>query len=221
MPWGRRMRTDTWPDGPPGAVVSSMSMVGLLTGPDWSASMVLRPWSGPSSNKKGGLALASTTALACGSRATGGGHDCLLLRGLRSLGGRPRDQGSPSPPASTPLGLPPPVCGLSGQLRCSASRSTAVVVPLPGQLPGHGKPGVGLGELQLSAPQVLLDVEVGPALLSIDLVVECLAMGQRLVTALHGVVPGQLPPFRHGSPPSPGPSGPSRPESPLPRGGCH
>src|SRR5215211_4723577 len=93
----------------------------------------------------------------------------------------------------------------SGQLWCSASRSTAVVVSLPGQLPGHGKPGVGLGELQLSAPQVLLDVDVGPALLSIDLVVECLATGQRLVTALHGIVPGQLPPLRHGSPPSPGP----------------
>src|SRR5512133_1477218 len=173
------MRTDTWPDGPPGTVVSSMSMVGFLTGPDWTASMVLRPWSGPSSNKKGGLALASTTALPCGSRATG-------------------------------LGM---TASSSGpQLWCSANRSTAVVVPLPGQLPGHSKPGVGLGELQLSAPQVLLDVEVGPALLSIDLVVECLAMGQRLVTALHGVVPGQLPPFRHGSPPSPGPSGPSRPE---------
>jgi hypothetical protein len=92
--------------------------------------------------------------------------------GCAPSGGRPRDQGSPSPPASTPLGLPPLVCGLSGQLRCSASRSTAVVVALPGQLPGHGKPGVGLGELQLSAPQVLLDVDVGPALLGIDLVVE-------------------------------------------------
>src|SRR5829696_6264451 len=67
------------------------------------------------------------------------------------------------------------------QLWCSASRPTAVVVALPGQLPGHGKPGVGLGDLQLSAPQVLLDVDVGPALLSIDLVVECLAKGQRLV----------------------------------------
>jgi hypothetical protein len=36
------------------------------------------------------------------------------------------------------------------------------------------------------------------------------------VTALHGVVPGQLSPLRHGSPPSPGPSGPSCPERPLP-----
>jgi hypothetical protein len=45
------MRTDTWPDGPPGTVVSSTSTVGFLTGPDWTASMVLRPWSGPSSNK--------------------------------------------------------------------------------------------------------------------------------------------------------------------------
>src|SRR5215217_4132290 len=87
------------------------------------------------------------------------------------------------------------------QLWCSASRPTAVVVALPGQLPGHGKPGVGLGDLQLSAPQVLLDVDVGPALLSIDLVVEGLAAGERLVPALHGVVPGQLPPLRHGSPP--------------------
>src|SRR5215217_6995734 len=96
------------------------------------------------------------------------------------------------------------------QLWCSASRPTAVVVPLPGQLPAHSKPGVGLGDLQLSAPQVLLDVDVGPALLCIDLVVECLAMGQRLVTSLHGVVPGQLPPLRHGTPPSSGPLGRSR-----------
>jgi hypothetical protein len=72
------------------------------------------------------------------------------------------------PLASSPPGLPPPVCGLSRQLRCSASRSTAAIVPLPGQLPRHGKPGVGLGDLQLCAPQVLLDVDVGPALLSID-----------------------------------------------------
>src|SRR5215212_3959293 len=177
--WGRRMRTDTWPEGPPGTVVSSMSTVGFVTGPDWTASRVRRPWPGPSSNKKGGVALASTTALACGSRSTGVGMTA-----------------SSSGP----------------QLWCSASRSTAVVVPLPGQLPGHGKPGVGLGELQLSAPQVLLDVDVGPALLSIDLVVERLATGQRLVTSLHGIVPGQLPPLRHGSPPSPGPSGPSHPE---------
>jgi hypothetical protein len=41
------------------------------TGLDWTASTVLRPWSGPSSNKNGGSALASTTALACGSRSTG------------------------------------------------------------------------------------------------------------------------------------------------------
>src|ERR671910_168124 len=103
------------------------------------------------------------------------------------------------------------------QLWCSpsSSASTAVVVALPGQFPGHGKPGVGLGDLQLSAPQVLLDVDVGPALLSIDLVVECLAMGQRLVPSLHGVVPGQLPPLRHRAPPSSGPSGPSRLERPL------
>src|SRR5918994_1935364 len=83
-----------------------------------------------------------------------------------------------SSPASTRLSLPPPVCGLSGQLRCSASRPTAVVVSLPGQLPRHGKPGVGLAELQLSAPQVLLDVDVGPALLSIDLLIQRLATGQ-------------------------------------------
>src|SRR5215216_6068839 len=160
------MRTDTRPDGPPGTVVSSTSTVSFLTGPDCTASMVLRPWSGPSSNKNGGFALASTTALACGSRSTG-------------------------------LGM---TASSSGpQLWCSASRPTAVVIPLPGQLPGHGKPGVGLGDL----------------LLSIDLVVECLAIGQRLVPSLHGVVPGQLPPLRHGSPPSSGPSGPSRLERPL------
>src|SRR5437773_5848285 len=64
-----------------------MSMVGFLTGPDWSSSMVLRPWSGPSSNKNGGLALASTTALACGSRSTGlamtasSGRRCRIERG--------------------------------------------------------------------------------------------------------------------------------------------
>src|SRR5215218_9174265 len=177
------MRTDTRPDGPPGTVVSSKSTVSFLTGPDCTASTILRPWSGPSSNKNGGFALASTTALACGSRSTGVGMAA-----------------SSSGP----------------QLWCSASRPTAVVVPLPGQLPGHGKPGVGLGDLQLSAPQVLLDVDVGPALFSVDLVVECLAMGQRLVPSLHGVVPGQLPPLRHGSPPSSGPSGPSRLERPLP-----
>src|SRR5215216_5180155 len=162
-----------------------MSTVSLLTGPAWTASTVLRPWSGPSSNKNGGAALASATALAWGSRSTG------LAMTASSSG---------------------------PQLWCSASRSTAVVVPLPGQLPGHGKPGVGLGEPELSAPQVLLDVDVGPALLSIDLLVQHLAMGQRLVPSLHGVVPGQLPPLRHGSPPpSPGPSGPSRLERQLPR----
>src|SRR6266511_237523 len=96
--------------------------------------------------------------------------------------------------------VPAPVCGLSRQLRYSACRPTAVVVPLPGQLPRHGKPGVRLGELQLSAPQVLLDVEVGPTLLSVDLLVQRLAADERLVAALHGVVPGQLPPLRHGSP---------------------
>ena len=37
--------------GPPGTVVSSVSTVGFLTGPDWTASMVLRPWSGASSNR--------------------------------------------------------------------------------------------------------------------------------------------------------------------------
>src|SRR5215211_7111450 len=94
-----------------------------------------------------------------------------------------------------------PASSSGPQLWCSASRSTAVVVSLPGQLPGHGKPGVGLGDLQLSAPQVLLDVDVGPALLSVDLLVEGLAAGERLVASLHGVVPGQLPPLRHGSPP--------------------
>src|SRR6266511_6343276 len=131
----------------------------------------------------------------------------LLQRGARrvplaslSLGGRPRDPWSPSPPASTPTGLPAPVCGLSRQLRYSACRPTAVVVPLPGQLPRHRQPGVGLGELQLGAPQVLLDVEVGPALLSVDLLVQRLAAAERLVPAPHGVVPGQLLPFRHGSP---------------------
>ena len=55
---------------------------------------------------------------------------------------------------------------------CSASRPTAVIVSLPSQLPRHGKPGVGLGDPQLSAPQVLLDVDVGPALFSVDLIVE-------------------------------------------------
>src|SRR5215211_708675 len=65
------MRTDTRPDGPPGTVVSSKSTVSFLTGPDCTASTILRPWSGPSSNKNGGFALASTTALACGSRSTG------------------------------------------------------------------------------------------------------------------------------------------------------
>src|SRR5215207_4535149 len=122
-----------------------------------------------------------------------------------------------SSPASTRLSLPPPVCGLSGQLWCSASRPTAVVVPLPGQLPGHGKPGVGLGEPELGTPQVLLDVDVGPALLSIDLLVEGLAAAERLVAAPHGVFPSQLPPLRHGSPlPSPGPPGPSGPKRQLP-----
>src|SRR5215218_1865245 len=77
---------------------------------------------------------------------------------------------------------------------------TAVVVPLPVQLPCHGKPGVGLGELELGAPPVLLDVDVGPALLSVDLLVDRLAAAERLVTASHGLVPTQLPPFRHGSP---------------------
>ena len=38
---------------------------------------------------------------------------------------------------------PPPVCGPSRRLRCSAC-PTAVVVPLSAQLPRHGKPGVGL-----------------------------------------------------------------------------
>jgi hypothetical protein len=47
----------------------------------------------------------------------------------------------------------------------------------------------------------LAESHPGATLLSIDLVVECLAMGQRLVPSLHGVVPGQLPPLRHGSPP--------------------
>src|SRR5215211_4846038 len=87
------------------------------------------------------------------------------------------------------------------QLWCSASRSAAVVVALPGQLPGHGQPGVGLGDFQLSAPQVLLDVDVGPALLGIDLLIERLAPGQRLIPSLHGVVPGQLPPRRQHAPP--------------------
>src|SRR6266508_3410587 len=31
------MRTDTWRDGPPGTVVSSMSTGSFLTGPDWTA----------------------------------------------------------------------------------------------------------------------------------------------------------------------------------------
>jgi hypothetical protein len=46
---------------------------------------------------------------------------------------------------------PPPVCGPGQQLRCSAC-PTAVIVPLPVQLPRHGQPGVRLGKLQLSAP---------------------------------------------------------------------
>src|SRR6266545_5374808 len=71
-----------------------------------------------------------------------------------------------------PAGIPPHQVSPTGLwsrrlVRCSAC-PTAVVVPLPGQLPRHGKPGVGLGELQLSAPQVLLDVDVGPAPLSVD-----------------------------------------------------
>src|SRR5215211_505553 len=274
MPWGRRMRTDTWPEGPPGTVVSSMSTVSFLTGPDWTASTFLRPWSGPSSNKNGGSALASATALACGSRSTGlgmtassgrrrpdrawtapppraatdehqhepadrhprqasdstrrraahrgSGSTRLVLQGGAAgavgvaLPRRPATRSGVTQPSCVHSTRSPPlVCGLRGQLRCSASRPPAVVVPLPGQLPRHGKPGVGLGDLQLSAPQVLLDVDVGPALLAIDLVVERLATGQRLVPSLHGVVPGQLPPLRHGSPPSPGPSGPSRPERQL------
>ena len=70
-------------------------------------------------------------------RATGNQerpHDPARIASAR----RPRT----SPPASTPL-VPPPVCGLSRQLRCSAC-PTAVVVPLSAQLPRHGKPGVDL-----------------------------------------------------------------------------
>ena len=112
------------------------------------------------------------TRPAAGSAAGAVGVAASVSEAGHELSGRPA-LGHPlhtrSPPRS--------VCGLSRQLRCSASRPTAVVVPLPGQLPRHGKPGVGLGDLQLSAPQVLLDVDVGPALLSIDLLVERLAAG--------------------------------------------
>ncbi len=135
----------------------------------------------------------------------------------RSLAGRPPDQWSPRPSGVHSTRFPPGLsAAAAGSLGCSAY-PTAVVVALPGQLPRHGKPGVGLGELQLSAPQVLLDVDVGPVRLSVDLLVERLTAAERLVTAPHGVFPGQLPPLRHRAPlPSQGPPGPSRLERQLP-----
>src|SRR5918995_3325831 len=57
-----------------------------------------------------------------------------------------------------------------------------------------------------SARRRCFDVDVGPALPSVDLLVECLAADQRLVAPLYGIIPGQLPPLRHGltaSPPDP------------------
>src|SRR5829696_7979437 len=77
-PWGRRMRTDTWPDGPPGTVVSSMSTVGLLTGPDWTASMVLRPWSGPELKQERRVGVGVDDGLGLRLEVDGVGHDCLL-----------------------------------------------------------------------------------------------------------------------------------------------
>ena len=56
---GRRMRTGTSPDGPPGTVVSLTSTSGLAMSPDCTWSTASRPFSGPRSNRKGGLAVAS------------------------------------------------------------------------------------------------------------------------------------------------------------------
>jgi hypothetical protein len=98
-------------------------------------------------------------------RATGNQerpHDPARIASAR----RPRT----SPPASTPLGLP---CRLRPQsaaavLSVPNCRSRSVVSPAPAPWQARR----WLGELQLSAPQVLLDLDVGPAQLSVDLLLD-------------------------------------------------
>src|SRR3954471_22254932 len=71
VPLGRMIRTETSPDGPPATLVSSMSTSGLAMSPLCTSSTVLRPSTGPRSNRYGGSAVASANACAAGSSTTG------------------------------------------------------------------------------------------------------------------------------------------------------
>src|ERR1700722_7060464 len=69
---GLNSRIETLPDGPPGTALPEISTSGISISPDWTSSSALRPSVGPSSNKNGGLAVASANASAAGSKTTWG-----------------------------------------------------------------------------------------------------------------------------------------------------
>src|SRR3954465_15026860 len=65
---GRKMLTDTEPDGPPGAVIIVLSVPGTSISGLCTSSTVFRPTVGSTSRRNGGSLVASTNAWAAGSR---------------------------------------------------------------------------------------------------------------------------------------------------------